>query len=119
MTVIRTENGPTTMEKIFIDQGIELARDSELKYDSKWFELTKPLKVYDTTNVLQSVTKLYDNGVKPCVRFKIDGKDVFCTPGHKFNVIRGNSTGWIQASYLKQGDIIQSYIKEKDTAPAL
>jgi hypothetical protein len=108
MTQIVTDLGVETLDRMFINQGINLP-DGDTVSDPVWYDVKNPIKVLDSNNKWRSITRFYDNGIKPVLSFKVDDKEVVCTPDHKFMIIRNNTEEWVKAKDIKKNDIIKSY----------
>ncbi len=97
-TRVVTRSGIKTFAQIFDENNVDLSQ-------GKWYTPV-PFEVRDCNNEWQTVTKLFNNGIKQIMELVIDGKTVNCTPDHKFLV----NDEWVMAKNLNKGDVIKSYI---------
>lgn len=109
-TKIKTENGIKTLEEIFKEYGEIDLGEKQNEY-REWYDLKKPLKVYDKNNDLKDITKLFINGFGETLDLEFDdGLKITCTPNHKFLLKDGS---WKQAKDLKDTDELdEQFIKK-------
>ena len=105
-TVIQTEKGNMSFEKIFLDQGYTLDHLKTLPGDT-WLDVEKPIKVR-TTSGFRDISKLYVNGFKKS--YRISSKDKLLAEGSgnsQFLVKIDTKTAvWKRFDELKKGDKI-------------
>ena len=102
---VRTTEGVKSFREIFAEQGINLD-EKEADY-REWYELKKPVYVYDENNDVQPVTKLFINGVEETFEIEMEDGNIFtCTPNHKFKLTTGE---WKEAKDLQENDDIMCF----------
>jgi len=100
---VKTKDGIRSFREIFEDNGVDL----EIMKEDEWFDLKKPIQVYDMNNDLQNVSKLYCNGVKEVYEIQMEDGEVYkFTGNHKLLLSTGE---WKRVDELEEGDDIKSF----------
>lgn len=100
-TEIRTDRGVMTIADVFELCGVSLDASEG------FHDIDAELKVFDESNTLQPVIKLYVNGTEKVLKIEFsDGAEVTCTPNHKFMTTSGE---WKRADELGEGAAIKHF----------
>lgn len=102
-TEVKTEDGIKPMHQIFLELGFE--PDSHI-VPGTWIEPSKALRVFDENNELQTITKLFVNGMSELFEIQLeDGTKARFTPDHELKT----TSGWKKCKDLVEGDDIVSF----------
>lgn len=108
-TKVLTEHGFLDFKEICEYGGVDY-KNIEEKDLVGWHYLDKIIKVPTKEGTLEEVDKIYYNGYKEVLTLTLEnGKEVQCTPTHKFLVNTKNGQVWKMACDLEEGDDIVEF----------
>jgi len=105
-TVIKTSTGEKSFRDIFAEQGLDVTNEEQFKLGT-WFEIDKPIIVYDKENNEKEVTKFYCNGVQNVYEITMEDNNSYkFTGNHKFLT---KEKGWMRLDELDGSEDIVTF----------